>query len=188
MLKYLLFFVFLLGGCSFEPKPLQDINFSHLEVYHLNAAHVHMIDNTQEANSDNLDLLLLPQYALTTWANDRLKAVGKDKSQFRITIEKAGITTKLLPQKKTGMMASFYDEQVEYKINLVVKFEYFNQDPIFPQYEMKIGLYRTKSIEQGKTLYEKKLLCYELVTEAMKAFNEEFDNNVHEYFGSILKL
>jgi hypothetical protein len=107
---------------------------------------------------------------------------------FRITIEKANITTKVISHGKKGITANFYDDQIAYTINLEVSFESFGKDLFFPLSEMKISLNHTKSIDQSKTLYEKKLFCHELVKEAMEDFNKKFESNFANYFSAIIKF
>jgi hypothetical protein len=187
MYRYCLLVLFFYG-CSFQVPELREIDFSQLETYRVKAAKINVIDQSNEASSDNVDLVLLPQYAINNWISARLKADGPDINTLRVTIEKSNISAKIISHGKKGISANFYDDQIAYTINLEVIFEYFGEDLFFPLKEMKISLNHTKSIEQGKTLYEKKLLCHELVKEAMEDFNKKFDSNFANYFAHIINL
>ena len=178
--KTLLIIILALSSCADKHNPMDNVRFNHKQLYNFNVASIDIIDN---ASIDEFDIDREVDMAVNIWAKDRLQASGEQDYRFKLIINRASIKEKILPSKE-----NFTHDQILYNLEMDVKFELYEKDPLLPKAEMNISINRSKSIEENKPIYEKKLLRHQLVSEAITAFDLEFDKNFAKYFSNIVQI
>ncbi|KKB96329.1 hypothetical protein SZ25_00595 [Candidatus Arcanobacter lacustris] len=168
------------AACASNISSMKELRFNQKDPYNLNVGTIEIVDDNNEPDKISIDLPIYPDSSLKIWANDRIKSVSENKSKFKVSINKAFITETTIHAKR-----KLEEDQKLYKISLDVKFELYDNDPIFPSAEMMINVSRSKSIDDNKSLNEKRSLCYGLITDALGDLDSKFTENFPSYFNNI---
>jgi hypothetical protein len=187
----LLSLVILLTGCANETAMPRypEIRFIQQESYLLDVGNIELINSNLMIDGHHVEdsLPISPYQALSIWVNDRIKSKKNNNKLFKITVNDASVIETPLSPTTQGIKAIFTDEQIAmYKASYDVKFELYDNDPVFPKVEMEIKVNRSKSITKNMTLNDRKDLFYQLGNELIQDFNIEFEKNFPSHFNNII--
>jgi hypothetical protein len=169
-----------IAACASDVATMKELRFNQQDPYNLNVGAIEIIDESNYKDDTSIDLAISSDNSLKIWVNDRIKSVSENQSKFKVTINKAFI-------KETTIYAKskLEEDQKLYKISIDVKFELYEKDPIFPSSELTLTISRSKSIDDNKSLSEKRLLCYNLISDALADLDNKFSENFSNYFNNL---
>ena len=164
-----------------------ELTFQHLKSLSLNVAKLETVSSYKPPMSaPNVDHLfhISPAGALGRWAEDRLRAVGKN-GLARFTILEASVTETKLDTKK-GVIGAFTKDQSErYDAILEAKLE------IFDNTGLSIGFARaraTRSVTVGEasSVNQRELAWFSLTENLVRDINAELEKNISMYLSAWL--
>ena len=164
-----------------------ELTFQHLKSLSLNVAKLETVSSYKPPMSaPNVDHLfhISPAGALGRWAEDRLRAVGKN-GLARFTILEASVTETKLDTKK-GVIGAFTKDQSErYDAILEAKLE------IFDNTGLSIGFARaraTRSVTVGEasSVNQRELAWFSLTENLVRELNAELETNISMYLSAWL--
>ena len=164
-----------------------ELTFQHLKSLSLNVAKLETVSSYEPPMSaPNVDHLfhISPAGALGRWAEDRLRAVGKN-GLARFTILEASVTETKLETKK-GIMGAFTKEQSErYDAILEAKLE------IFDNIGLSIGLAsaratRSVTVGEDSSVNQREQVWFSLTEKLVRDINAELEKNISMYLSAWL--
>lgn len=164
-----------------------ELTFQHMKSLSLNVAKLESMSSYKPPMSaPNVDHLFHtpPAGVLSRWAEDRLRAVGKN-GFARFTIIEASVTETRLDMKK-GIIGAFTKDQSErYDAVLEAKLE------IFDDSELSIGFARAKAIRsvtirEDSSVNQREQAWFSLTEELVRDIDAELEKNISMYLSKWL--
>jgi hypothetical protein len=177
-----------LTACSSPPPPTQrlpEMTFLYKQPIRLNIARVEVVSEySAPAQHPNIeyDMPVSPENAVRRWAQDRLKATGKD-GILRVVIKKASATENPL-QTDLGFSGMFKKEQqARVDENLEVTLQMLD-DHQFTVAEATGKSFRSRTEPEGQKLNERDQLLYDMTYDLVRGFDEEIESNLRSAFAN----
>jgi hypothetical protein len=176
--------IFSLASCQATAPTLvfPELTFQHMKPLSLNVAKLETMSSYKPPMSaPNVDHLFhtSPAGALGRWAEDRLRAVGKN-GFARFTIIEASVTETQLDMKK-GIIGAFTKDQSErYDAVLEAKLE------IFDDSGLSIGFARAKAtrsvtVREDSSVNQREQAWFRLTEELVIDIDAELEKNISMY-------
>ena len=125
------------------------------------------------------------EQAIETWAQDRIKTAGSDRSLL-LVVKNASVTEKNLPTT-TGIMGWFTDDQEkEYTGNVLVELRIYGNRALSLA-STEVHATRSITLPQSASLAERDELFYQLTKALMRDLNAELEKNIHQYFSDYIQ-
>jgi hypothetical protein len=176
--------IFSLASCQATAPTLvfPELTFQHMKSLSLNVAKLETMSSYKPPMSaPNVDHLFhtSPAGALGRWAEDRLRAVGKN-GFARFTIIEASVTETQLDMKK-GIIGAFTKDQSErYDAVLEAKLE------IYDDSGLSIGFARAKAtrsvtVREDSSVNQREQAWFRLTEELVRDIDAELEKNISMY-------
>jgi hypothetical protein len=176
--------IFSLASCQATAPTLvfPELTFQHMKSLSLNVAKLETMSSYKPPMSaPNVDHLFhtSPAGALGRWAEDRLRAVGKN-GFARFTIIEASVTETPLDMKK-GIIGAFTKDQSErYDAVLEAKLE------IFDDSDLSVGFARAKvtrsvTVREDSSVNQREQAWFHLTEELVRDIDAELQKNISMY-------
>lgn len=124
---------------------------------------------------------ITPSSMVRTWANDRLKAVGRNRT-LKVIIQDASIIAQPLP-RTSGLEGMFTkDESALYSGHLQVKLEIYENDPLFPVAEITANISNSISVAEDAPINDRQQLLYNISKKMIEELNKQIEQNISQYF------
>jgi hypothetical protein len=188
------FFSFVLGISSLTScqvtstsQVFPELTFQHLKPLSFNVAKLEIVSSyNQPMNAPNVDHLFhtSPSGALSSWAKDRLRAVGTN-GLARFTIIEASVTETKLDKKK-GIIGAFTKDQSErYDAILRAKLEIFDDRGLSKGF---VGAQANRSItvREDSSINQREQTWFNLTEELVRDINAELEKNILIYLSKWL--
>ena len=159
-----------------------ELTFQHMKSLSLDVAKLETMSSyTPPMSAPNVDHLFhtSPAGALGRWAEDRLRAVGKN-GFARFTIIEASVTETQLDMKK-GIIGAFTKDQSErYDAVLEAKLE------IFDDSDLSVGFARAKAtrsvtVREDSSVNQREQAWFHLTEELVRDIDAELEKNISMY-------
>ena len=175
-----------LSACSSSSPPIQrlpEMSFLYKPPIRLNVARVEVVSEySAPAVRPNIeyDMPVSPENAVRRWAQDRLKATGKE-GILRVVIKKASATETPL-QQDLGVSGMFKKEQqARVDENLEVTMQMLD-DHQFTVADVTGKSFRSRTEPEGQKLNERDQLLYDMTYDLVRGYDEEVDSNIRAGF------
>jgi hypothetical protein len=177
----------MLSACQghYQPPPPMELGFTRYQPIYLN---VGVIENVDEYKSPmtlpNVEHTLpySPTEAMHIWVQDRLRAVGVNKT-LQVIIKDASVVETDLP-KPGGVQGFFTDSQDKrYDAKLEVELRIYGDDAL-SEANIHVSASRTTTIGEHASVAEREAVFRKLIFTLMDAMNAELEKNIYQYFGN----
>ena len=180
-----------LTACSSSPpiQRLPEMSFLYKPPIRLNIARIEVVSEySAPAVRPNIefDMPVSPENAVRRWAQDRLKAVGKE-GILRVVIKKASATETPL-QQDLGVSGMFKKEQqARVDENLEISMQMLD-DHQFTVADVTGKSFRSRTEPEGQKLNERDQLLYDMTYDLVRGLDDEVDSNIRTGFSKWLDM
>lgn len=179
---------FVLSACSSSSPQIQrlpEMSFLYKPPIRLNIARVEVVSEySAPAQRPNIeyDMPVSPENAVRRWAQDRLKATGK-QGILRVVIKKASATETPL-QQDLGFSGMFKKEQkARVDENLEVTLQMLD-DHQFTVADVTGKAFRSRTEPEDQKPAERDQLLYDMTYDLVRGFDDEVDSNIKSGFAN----
>ncbi len=173
---------------GYSPPPLSFENATSAPIA-LNVAKVDVLDRYEsplKRPNVEQEFPVMPQKALTQWANQRIRAVGT-AGTLEVTIREASVRE--TPLKKTqGVKGLFTDDQdARYDARIVVTYRLFDGTSNASRAQADVEVTRFMTINEKATVVERQKRYHQMLDLMLTDVERETNNRMRQYFAAYLR-